>query len=798
MNKSLLMAFGGVLALLGVGVYWWFSTPHSAAEQLARATAYQQKKMAELAVWEVQDPERFEATKDEVYQKIITEYQHVQTRFPESNLGDEAQLAIGDFYADQLDDPTAAQDAYQQIIEQYAGSNSHDDALLNIARIKAFRREDDRLKLEAIEDLKTLIQTFPDSGLADDATYDIGRIYETIDEADAALEWYQRVLDDYPDSEWADDAQLAKARIYELHKADAERAADEYGKLAKEHPNSDLAKTAQQKKDELSRKVIEDATHTTHPSRGGGGGRMPFDFMHQMEAAEVLRNEIIAAQKLDVLAYDLDIKLDPNANSLHGTARVTLQNQGDEKDEISLKFCQGITILSIRNGDQLLDFEHEYDKVAINLPVPLPPGETLTLEFNYSGVENDAPSWSGDQIDPHGSYLRFESKWYPQSHWGDLFTVNLTLSVPQPYTGVSIGRKISETNTDGTHTSIWQMDQPVFAIVVAAAEYEIQKGNFAGTPLTVYLFKEDKDKLGDYLQHTKRIFRFYTETFGDYPFAKFDVVEIPFFPGGYGPPSMVMITEKSVKKGDDAIPLLAHEIAHQWWGNKVSITMTDDSIPWLNEGFATYSDALYLESQGDRDDLVQKLDELTAVYFKAIKFQEDEPIATCKWGNPAYQPIVYYKGAKVLDMLRFVMGDKTFFEVMRTFADRHTFQNVGVADFRTTCETVYGDSLNWFFEQWLYQPGALALEIDSTQVTKQDGQYQIEVVIHQDPPYFKMPLDVKIDPNIAERVWIETGDLHLHFRSPKKPKTMTVDGENWLLKMPSQQHLKRDLSNDVS
>lgn len=742
--------------------------------------------MEELVVIEIQEPEEYEKVSDDYQKRIVDEYEKVLDEYPESEYVDDALLSIGDFYNDFAEDYQRALTVYDSLYHTFPDSALADDALFNAGKIKGFKLSDSH-KLDAINDMEKLLSEYPESDLKDDATYQIAEIYYSIKELDAALEWYEKVVNEFPESELVDEVQMKIAEIYEA-KEEYEKAAEEYEKVESSE-DKELAEKAAQKKKELGEKKLSEDVDDVEKGYYGGG--TPYDFARYLEKEEILLNDRVAAENLDVLHYDLILDIDPEHRELSSNCKLRLKNNGEAKSAITLKLNDVMEIKSATiNGESC---DHKLIKNAITLSgeKQIKKEEAIDIELVYHGVENGSPAWAGDKIDPKGSYLRFESKWYPQSHWGDLFTSNIEVSVPEKYTAIATGNLMDETANDEKKSFVWKMDKPVFTMSLAAADYKMEKSRYKNIEIRCYLFPEDFSRANYYTNLARDILKFYSNRFCEYPFDSFSIAEIPFFPGGYGSPTLVMLADFSVRDREESFPLLAHEMAHQWWGNLVSITMTGSSIPWLNEGFATYSDALYTESKKGRKNAVDHLEEISDVYLESVNYAPDEPIASCSWSSPVYQPIVYYKGAKVLDMLRYVVGDEAFFNILKQYATNHQFQNVTLEDFIRTCNENYHESLDWFFDQWIYRSGAMEAEIDTVFVEKVDKQFSVKTVIKQHE-LFEMPVEIKLkgEDTIERRIFVDQDIFEWETTLTSAPAMIILDEDKWILWKDNLRNIK--------
>jgi aminopeptidase N len=237
---------------------------------------------------------------------------------------------------------------------------------------------------------------------------------------------------------------------------------------------------------------------------------------------------------------------------------------------------------------------------------------------------------------------------------------------------------------------------------------------------------------------------------------------------------------------------IAHELAHHWWGDLVTMKTWDDI--WLNEGFATYSEVLFFEHFGGLNpgDLISKSYDDGDVFGRLggtvtaenLDFPFDDRGA------------IYSKGGWVLHMLRHVLGDQRFFDALKSYRTRYAFSNASTLDFQRVCEDEYGSSLDWFFKQWVYAPGRpiykASFDVASTETP---GQYAATLVIKQkqtheipgrEGTFYMMPLDVTFhfaDGTSETRVvFNDARKQKFRFTLSKTPVDIGLDEGHWVLR----------------
>jgi len=287
---------------------------------------------------------------------------------------------------------------------------------------------------------------------------------------------------------------------------------------------------------------------------------------------------------------------------------------------------------------------------------------------------------------------------------------------------------------------------------------------------------------------------FFEDIYGvEFPWAKYDQIVIPGIGGGAESTSATVISEWTVKsaaelKVETPDALIAHELAHQWWGDMVGYK--DWEHMWLSESFATHAEYLYALHDLGANEAALALDQQKTSYLEEANTKFIRPIVTKKWNRPneMFDRHTYEKGGVVLNMFRELVGEEIFGKVLRTFLQTHAYSNATTTDFFNSVRQVTGEDYNWFFDQWLLRPGHPVLDV-SHQWDNQQKVLSITINQTQDhslgTPVYRLPIKLGITTNTGETiegVWLDKEQQTFTFDVAEKPLMVHFDEGDILLK----------------
>ena len=459
-----------------------------------------------------------------------------------------------------------------------------------------------------------------------------------------------------------------------------------------------------------------------------------------------------ALRDYDVLDYSIDASIDPERQTIQGRARLAIRVRSTALSNVFLRLNEALTVTavtSVEYGRLLYLRIRGQNNVLVNLPRLLPQDSDLTLVVNYEGrvpsqdLDVDAVSVLADvqeqgaptEVTDPAFLLSNRAFWYPQNPVPDYATASMRITVPQGWTCVASGQPVPTSSVvslkdimrDGKLFE-FKASEPLRYLAVVVARFtrigEVELAvpeTFAANAgidkvtLAVEAQSSQRFRGRNVTQQTEEILKFYASLIGDIPYKSTTVALIESdLPGGHSPGYFAVIKNplsmgNATWRNDPAafenFPefFLAHELAHQWWGQAVGWKNYHEQ--WLSEGFAQYFAALYAQkTRGDRT----FLDMLRQFRRWSLSDSDQGPVhlgyrlGLVRGNVRVFRALVYNKGAAVLHMLRRLLGDDAFFAgIKRFYADRR-YQKAGTEDLERALEAESGRVLDRFFERWIY------------------------------------------------------------------------------------------------
>jgi len=501
---------------------------------------------------------------------------------------------------------------------------------------------------------------------------------------------------------------------------------------------------------------------------------------------------------IDVKYYGFNLQVFTNPNLLRGSVTIISTVITDSLNNFFYDFLGVMIVDSVTESNIPLTYLHSQEKIVFTTESNLNAGDLVTVTIHYHGVPEITGfgSFVFDEIngrpaiwtlsEPYGAMDWFPCKNTP-SDKAD--SSDMRIRCAENLTAVSNGLLKSTTNNgDGTTTYHWKNTYSIahYLISLAISDYVKFFFNYKYNdddvmPVENYLYPETFNGIDTLLLKTNYMLSLFSNLFGEYPFIKEKYGHAEF--GRQGGMEHQTISSMGVFNE----PIIAHELAHQWFGDK--ITCRDWENIWLNEGFATYSEALYAENAYGKqayNDFIRLRMANAKLAQGTVYVQDVNSVAEIFNGNRSYA-----KGAVILHMLRGITGDSLFFRILKHYSldTNIAYKTAVTGDFRRVAEAVTLTDLGYFFNEWIYGEGYPKYDA-SWNVTEQGGNsFLVKVMISQqtgtNPAYFRMPLDIRINSITGDttiRVFNSSPYSEYNVLINSKPLSFIIDPDNLVLK----------------
>src|SRR5579871_3605797 len=533
-----------------------------------------------------------------------------------------------------------------------------------------------------------------------------------------------------------------------------------------------------------------------------------------------------AAEKarLRVDDYQIEATLEPHLHQITAKAKVKFTALQDLSVAVfELHNDLRVTKVVDEKGTQLSAERVTQDStVRVPLPNGLSKDNSMTLTFEYEGQLENAdnspvPGLSLAYIGDDTSYLLYAGRWFPVNGYGlNRFTSTISITLPAHMLVIGSGKetvsdvaaaKKPASSVLPTKTFTFVSNKPSFPGTIVAGIFQEYKSDEAGLDLHVYFKPTHQSVAPAYTTTAVQEFTYYLTLFGLPPSQKLNILELPGDTLPYTwAPELVGIASPSITEKTN-YRLLADGIAHQWWGVSVSPATKDDW--WISDGFSRYSEALYVESAAGAAGLEEAVKDMSvgSLAYDTVPLSSIgklDPFST------EFQSLATDKGAMILHMLRWVLGEDKFNKTMRDFASQYAGKSASMDDFRTIAEKYYGEQLTWFFSQWLDSTGASEFKVKYTtyrlggkqaaappskDAPKPPG-FRVTGEISQDLDLFRMPVDLRIDTDgKTEDKKIEVVGTNSPFTVETfgRPRRIAVDPDHHVLTNSSDVKLRSSI-----
>lgn len=455
---------------------------------------------------------------------------------------------------------------------------------------------------------------------------------------------------------------------------------------------------------------------------------------------------------MDVQSYSVQVELNDSTDNIVVTETIVFDWRDIKKTPYfdlvnKTKNGKGMMVKSITEKGRPIQFIHDQNRILLN-GLQFTSTSIIELELKFEGSPADGLIIGKNK---YSNRTFFGDNWPNRAHnWfacvdhpADKATIEWKVIAPGKYKVIANGQLVDQKALTADRLFSQYKSSiplPTKVMVIGVAEFvENEIGKSAGVPLTSWVYPESEESAISDLNCASEILPFFVNYISRYPYEKLANVQSTTRYGGMENAGCIFYDEDALNGKGTATGLVAHEIAHQWFGNSAS--EIDWEHIWLSEGFATYFTHLYMEHAVGKKELQKGL---RADRQKIIAFQKkyNRPVVDPSYDdiNLLLNPLSYQKGSWVLHMLRNEMGDEKFKQGIRLYYSKFQLGNASTEQFREIMEMIHGKSLKSFFDQWLYQPQHPVLKF-ATNSKKKTCTLEIDQLT--DVP-LKFAIDVRI------------------------------------------------------
>jgi len=488
----------------------------------------------------------------------------------------------------------------------------------------------------------------------------------------------------------------------------------------------------------------------------------------------------------DVHHYDLDLTFTPTAQSVAGTVKVRASVLAGPLAEIELDLAANMVVDAATAAGAPAAFARSGDRVTVQLDRAYQTGEIAEVGVTYHGIPSGGSlvftTYYGRRLvwslsEPYGARTWWPCKDQPADKAD---SVDLRFTVPTGLIAASNGTRTEATDNGTVAVSRWRHRYPIttYLVSIAAYPYAVSTDWYlpaAGGPMPIDFYNVPESLAGANVVQpkVKDMLAAFAARFGEYPFLaeKYGHAEFTFGGG--------MEHQTCTSLGAYIEYIVAHEAAHQWWGDWV--TCRDFHHIWINEGLATWSEALWAEATGG-----------AAAYRNDLAFNRYFGPGTIHVPDAADEARIfssnlsYNKGSWVPHMLRGMLGDSLFFGALRAFGQQFAYGTATTEDVRDAFEAHTGWDLDAFFQQWIYGERYPAYRATWTSAPAPGGHdVTLTLVQTQSGQLFTMPVPVRVTTASGETTFVVRDSLRAQtfvLRVPDEPRAVAVDPDQWILR----------------
>jgi aminopeptidase N len=506
------------------------------------------------------------------------------------------------------------------------------------------------------------------------------------------------------------------------------------------------------------------------------------------------------ADDREVVVTHLKIDVTPNYRDREVAATTTLHCKVLARafQEVRLD-AVNLRVKTLKASVKVLAWHSTTDELVVTFAEPLSAGREFEITVEYTAVPTKGLYFRTPEMCylPGDDHLFSQGESIEARHWypcldtpNQLFTSEIICRVPKGMTVISNGRLVSqqEDSKTGLTAFHWSQEKPHanYLVTLVAGYFKSLETQHGAVPLRFFTPPSEISQAQTSFQDTRDVMDFFEKEIGvPYPWSKYDQICVnDFVAGGMENTSATTLTDSTLfseasENLHDSSSLVSHEMAHQWFGDLV--TCKDWSHLWLNEGFATYYEALYEGHKNGKDAFLFEMHQRVKQLIGADN--SGQPIVRRTFAVPdeMFDFLAYTKGGWILHMLRAELGEDLYRKCVKTLLERHRHGNVVTEDFRKIIEELSHRNFDRFFDQWLYHAQYPVLQVTYTwdELSKMAGiSVRQTQEVNEKVLLFQVPLKVRFlvdGKSIDKVVQITRKEEDFHFVLPGAPTVVRVD-----------------------
>jgi hypothetical protein len=495
--------------------------------------------------------------------------------------------------------------------------------------------------------------------------------------------------------------------------------------------------------------------------------------------------------RIDVQDYKIDAEINGRTQSLAAKVAVRFVPLDDGISTLTFELNNALKVRKVTDdqGVTLSASRNEADfTVRVNLPgSSYAKGKPATVIFIYDGTlsgSEDSPVYGIKFAAIHEdfAYLLYPARWFPVSGYStNRFTSEINVTVPDGYKVIGSGLDSSRRDGDKVIYS-YKSNKPSFPGSIAVSKAAAIKNSTDGLTTSLFFRGPEAENANVYGSETAKIMNYFSGLFTIAPVANMTVFETEAgAPNGYSTTGVVFLNPGSITREVNA-RVLANQLSRQWW--EAQLSPASRNHLWIENGLASYSEGLWSEHNGGASAMEAQMksaaiEALTVDNIPVIQEARLEDYSPEMWALSAS------KGAQIIHMLRYVIGDPKFFATLKKFATDNAWHSVLTEDFRKAAEAASQEDLKWFFLEWVETVGTPEFKLEYTVFRTTKG-FRVQGKVTQDMDTFRMPIELKIETEgnpETKRVDVIGTQSEFSIDTFGKPKTVTIDPDGHLLRM---------------